>query len=391
MNVAPRVRALLGRARRSLVVRALLFLLLSSMVAGARPAHEHLRATALLLRFADDRASGFVESYGRYDVSERTLSIEGTEGGVRARVYEPKGLAEPPSLVLAHGVHRLAIDEPRLVRFARALSSEGLRVLTPELRELADYRIDAKSTVTIGRAAAALHKQTGRKAGVVGLSFAGGLAVHAAADSRFRNDVAFVVAVGAHHDLGRVLAFFVTGTIERPDGSTETLRPHEYGPLVLVYGSIERFFAAGDVPAARDALRLWLWEQFDDAKKQLPRLSDAGRGRMEALFSGRTATIAPELSAEIERQRGRFDEVSPRAVLGRIDVPLFFLHGEGDSVIPATETLWLAHDTPKGLLRDALVSRALVHVELEKGSRYREQWELVHFMALVLDEARRAR
>jgi len=63
----------------------------------------------------------------------------------RARLYLPRGVTDAPGLVMAHGVHRLGIDEPRLVRFARSLAASGLQVLTPELRELADYRLDPRS------------------------------------------------------------------------------------------------------------------------------------------------------------------------------------------------------------------------------------------------------
>ena len=66
---------------------------------------------------------------------------------------------------------------------------------------------------------------------------------------------------------------------------------------------------------------------------------------------------------------------------------MFLLHGAGDSVIPATETLWLATDVPKGLVRDVVVSQAVVHVELEGEPSIGEKWALVHFMAEVLGAA----
>ena len=37
--------------------------------------------------------------------------------------------------------------------------------------------------------------------------------------------------------------------------------------MVLVYSHVEDFFPAEDVPAARDALRSWLWEKRDDARE----------------------------------------------------------------------------------------------------------------------------
>ena len=56
------------------------------------------------------------------------------------------------------------------------------------------------------------------------MSFAGGLSLLAAADPRFAEDVGFVVAVGAHHDLARVSRFFATDSESkrRTSSSTET-------------------------------------------------------------------------------------------------------------------------------------------------------------------------
>ena len=80
---------------------------------------------------------------------------------------------------------------------------------------------------------------------------------------------------------------------------------------------------------------------------------------------------------------------SPHGRLAGLRAPVYLLHGAGDSVIPSTETLWLARDVPQGLVRDVLVSPAVVHVEIEGEPGAREKFALVHFMAEVLDEAAR--
>ncbi len=179
--------------------------------------------------------------------------------------------------------------------------------------------------------------------------------------------------------------------IDRPDGTTESLKAHDYGALVFVYARIERFFSPADAPAARDAIRAYLWDQRDDARAKSAALSPEGKQRIEALFAGKVATIAPELMAEIERDRGAMAAVSPRGHLGGIHVPVFLLHGAGDTVIPAAETTWIASEVPPAFLRAALVSPAVVHVELQGKPGLGEQWSLVHFMAQVLDAAADAR
>jgi pimeloyl-ACP methyl ester carboxylesterase len=357
-------------------------------VLAVRPAAAHLRAASLLVRFTDPAAHGVVADADRYDVREEPGSVDAEGGPVRARWYFPVGVMRPPGVVILHGVHRLGVGEPRLARFARTIAATGVAVLTPEIRELCDFRIDPKSVVTIGNAAHTLRARLGAGAvGVMGLSFSGGLGIIAAADPRYRDDVAFVVAVGAHDDLGRVLRYFATDEDPLPEGGVQKLKAHDYGPLVLVYDHVESFFPPEDVLAARDALRAWLWEDFDTARERAQALSPPSRDKIDRLFSHDTASIAPELLAEVERNASALAAVSPRTYLPNLRAPLYLLHGAGDNVIPAAETRWLAHDAPPGILRDTLVSPALQHVELEGEPSVFDQLALVHFMSDLLREA----
>ena len=347
-----------------------------------RPVATHVRAAKLLERFQDANASAST------DVGERLYPIDDPgHPAIRARLYSPH--TSRGAIVLIPGVHHLGIDEPRLVRFARAIAASGVTILTPEVRELVDYQIDGASADEIGLAAHALREQAGAPVGVMGMSFAGGLALLAASDPRFAPDVAFVVAIGAHDDLARVSRFFATNEIPRPDGSIEHLKAHPYGPLVLVYDRLPDFFPADDLAVARDALRLWLWEDKDAARTRARSLSPASLAKIDALFDDDLHAIAPELLAEVDAHADTMRAASPHDRLAGLHAPVFLLHGAGDTVIPATETLWLATDVPKGLVREVLVSPAVVHVELEGEPSLREKWALVHFMAEVLGAAER--
>jgi dienelactone hydrolase len=362
-------------------------LLLVTLAVLWRPASAHVRAAALLVRFADPQAHGLLADAARHDVDVSDVALEQV-GRTRGRLYVPVGAPSPPGVVIVHGVHWKGIDEPRLQRFARTIAASGVAVLTPEVRELCDYRIDPASIDTIGMAAGALsHRLGGRPVGVMGLSFAGGLSLVAASDPRYAPSFAFVVAVGAHDDLGRVLRFFTTNEAPRPDGTTLALHAHDYGPVVLVYSHVEDFFAPGDVPVARDALRAWLHEDFDAGRERARGLSPEGAAKIQHVFDHETAAIAPELQAEIARLAPGFAAVSPSAHLADVRVPLFLLHGAGDTVIPSSETEWLAHDAPRSLLRAALVSRAIEHVELEGETKLGDELALVHFMSDVLEAA----
>jgi dienelactone hydrolase len=346
-----------------------------------RPVATHVRAAKLLQRFQDANASAPA------DVEERLFPIDDPgHPAIRARLYSPR--TPHGAIVLIPGVHHLGIDEPRLVRFARAIAASGVTILTPEIRELIDYQIDGASADEIGAAAHALRTQTDAPVGVMGMSFAGGLALLAASDARFAPDVAFVVAIGAHDDLARVSRFFATNEIARPDGTILHLAAHPYGPLILVYDRLADFFPADDLAVARDALRLWLWEDKDAARARANSLSPASLAKITALFDDDLHAIVPELLAEVDAHADTMRAASPHDRLAGLHAPVFLLHGAGDSVIPATETLWLATDVPNGLVRDMLISPAILHVELEGEPTFSQKWALVHFMADVLDAAR---
>ena len=372
----------LGRRTR-LRWRIALFAIASIAIVLWRPVRGHVRAAELLARFGDTRAGASP------DVSEELFPVtRAGESPIRARLYLPRGPSHG-AIVLVPGVHRLGIDEPRLVRFARAVCESGVVVLTPEVGALVDYRIEGASADEIGEAAHALHERVGTPVGIMGMSFAGGLSLLAASDPRFVPDVAFVVAVGSHDDLARVARFFATDAIARPDGTTLHLRAHPYGAMVLVYDHIEDFLPSAEPSGTKEALRLWLWEDANGAREHLANLPPEARARLGALFDGDIASIAPQLLAEIAANEGALRAASPHGRLGGLRAPVYLLHGAGDTVIPATETMWLALDVPQGLVRDVLVSPALVHVEMEGAPGFGEKFALVHFMAEVLEAAER--
>jgi dienelactone hydrolase len=369
------------RTRVALFVLALLAVML------VRPAARHARAASLLASFSDPNAKPAVLE------EDLSLPVPG-RGAVPARIYRPaslasdaKGMMDAPGVVLVHGVHRLGIAEPRLQRFARAVADAGLVVMTPEVSELSDYHVASRSIDTVGAATLALAARLGRKnVGLMGMSFGGGVALLTAADARFADRIAFVVAVGAHDDLARVSRFFATNEIAEADGGTLALHAHEYGATVLVYSHVEDFFPEADVPAARDALRLWLWEKRDDARAIANKLSPASKEKVEKLFAADLAPVRQEILAEIDRHVAEMGAVSPHGHLAGLRAHVYLMHGAGDTVIPASETLWLAKDVPPALLRAVLVSPAIVHVELKEPTLL-DKWELVHFMGRVIGEA----
>jgi pimeloyl-ACP methyl ester carboxylesterase len=348
----------------------------------------HVKAAGVLLRLSDGGGDPLgLREFATVPIQRTTLAVD----AFRAYRYEPR-LAPPAyGLVLVHGVHYLGIDEPRLVRFAESLAKTGLTVLTPEVPSLADYRVDGAAVAEIGLAAHTLRAQLGgeKPVGVVGISFAGSLALLAAADPQIGRDMGYVVTVGSYDDLARVSRFYATGTIAGVDGVRFSLRPHEYGPVVWVYSHLEDFFPAEGLEDVRRVLRDWLHDEHDKARAAAARLPDLSRVKLEALFAGEMDRAVPDLLADVDRHAADLAQVSPHDHLKGIHVPVFALHGSDDRLIPPSETLWIARDLPPGTRSRALVSSAITHVEIGTQASLAERWRAVDFMADVLTEAHR--
>jgi dienelactone hydrolase len=361
---------------------------LAVAIAVTTLASPYLRAASLLLRFANPTATGALARYGTHPVEVRDLMLTGSHGPIAARRYAPTDVPGAPGVVLLHGVHRLSIDEPRLVRFARAIAESGIVVLTPAIGEIAAYQVDPVSIDTIGAASQQLAADRDRPVGVIGMSFAGGLALLAAADPRYAPSIRVVLSIGGHDDLARVARFFAEDEAAEPTGPPLRLAAHPYGPLVVAHANAEGFFPPEDVEPARRALRAWLGEDWNGAKAEQAKLSADSRALVQRLFDGKLHQDPSRFLAAIARLGLRMDRVSPHGHVATLNARVFLLHGAADSVIPPSEARWLMHDLPKTTRPVLLVSNAIGHVELTGTPTLGDQLALVGFMATMLRELR---
>jgi pimeloyl-ACP methyl ester carboxylesterase len=369
--------------------RATYFVLIPVLLLGGLSARyladSHLRALSLLLRFSDPHAHGLATSFASHPLTEEISRVQTPHGVMRYRMFTPKDVDDPPSLLLLHGVHHLGMDDPRLIGLARAMSMTGVRIMTPQLEDLTEYYVTPETVDQIGDAATFMAQKYRAKVGVIGVSFAGGLALIAASRPEYAKSMGFVLAVGAHDSMRRVARFFASDTLELPDGKQEHFQSHEYGLLILAYSHLEDFFQPRDLQPAHDSLRQRLWEQ-PAAAGASQAMSAQGQATMDLLVNHRERMETAMLQ-EIDRHSKDMDAISPSGKMAGLHVPVYVLHGSGDTIIPASESLWLARDVPRDDLRAVLISPALVHVDMDKKVTFYDEWALVDFMAKVLSAA----
>jgi dienelactone hydrolase len=365
---------------------ALLAFGIAAVVLLGEPAARRLCAAELLLALSASHAPGG-EARPQAELVEEELELPSTGGPIRARLYRRADRARAPGLVIAHGVHYKGIDERRLIPFARELARSGRVVLTPELDDLVDYRITRRGLRVIEESVLYLASRRDRvsstRVGLLGFSFAGGLSLVAASEPVLRGRLSYATSVGGHHDLGRVLRFLATNEIPTPGGALRT-PAHEYGLVVLLHGSLDRFVPAEDRALLSDALRAWLHGDRDLALQHASRRVTAEGERIYLLLaSERLQELAPDLLRLVDEHASELAELSPAGRLAGAEVPIYLLHGSADSVIPPSETEWAGRELgPRE--HAALVSPLLEHVEVSQSASWLHELALVDFMARML-------
>jgi pimeloyl-ACP methyl ester carboxylesterase len=350
---------------------------------------RHLRAVGVLLGaigVADP--SGLTQRFC-HPLREQELALGVPGCDTRARWYAPSDLREPRGVLLLPGVHHLGIDEPRFRRMARALAAAGFSVLTPELSELSNYRIGPATIDTIEACARYHAEKTGGPVGAWGISFGGGLLLLAAKRAGRPPAFAYVVAIGAHHDLLRLARYYAGLPVAAPDAKPPNVEPHPYGARVMIHAFVEGLFRPDSVDLARQALRFYVEDRFVEARSAAARLTGEDGIRLRRLLDGSKDEIASDLMRMVDIHASELEAISPRGQLAALGVPTFLLHGTLDSVIPSLETEHLARDVPAAVLRRALVTPVLGHADLTEKLPWRDYLDLVRWTAAVLDIAER--
>jgi dienelactone hydrolase len=372
--------------KRSATWLVLLVFLVCVALLAFSPLSRRARAAQMLQRLshksADSSSAPVVPT-----VVARDLSIPGEPVPIRARLYFRADRARGEGIVLVHGVHYQGIDEARLMPFARALAECGLTVLTPELAQLADYRITFESVGVIQSSVAYLASEhehvQGDRVGLLGFSFAGGLSLVAAQAPETARRLSFVTSVGGHYDLRRVLRFLIHDEIETPTGVAHS-RANEYGLVVLIYGNLEHFVPAVDLANMRAAFRAWLEEDRPRARALASLRTTAEADALwQLLETQRLQTLAPKLDALLESQQEQLSALSPAGHLRSLGLPVYLLHGSHDAVIPPSETdaAGLELNAAEHI---ALVSPLIEHVEVAHDASLVDELALVSFMSHML-------
>jgi hypothetical protein len=308
-------------------------------------------------------------------------------------------------VLLTPGLQPGGIDDHRLVHLARELSKSGVTVLTPGFPELSGFEITPALTDSIEEAALWLATQpalapSGR-IGMMGVSFSAGLTVVAAGRPSLRHHVLYVLAIGGHDDLPRVLRYLATGIAEGAGSGSQQAwrrqRPHDYGVAMLMHTVAERMVPPDQVARLREGVARFVGASYLERH-------DRDRARSEFDAARAFARTLPEPSAFLlsDLLDRRVDRLGPRLLpyvsfygeepaLSPSKSPLpsarvFLLHGARDSLIPAWESELLAARLRPHTRVRLLLTDVIAHAEPDRHATVLGVLGLAGIWADMLDE-----
>lgn len=364
----------------------------------AIPARRDIHGLTLVVRAADLHGIGRrLADLDTVAIRERLVQIPLRTGSMRGRAYVPIGTARQ-TVLLVSGLNPAGIDEPRLTRLARTLAEANVAVVTPEIPELSRFEVTPSITDHIEDAAVWLGTKSalapGRRIGLMGVSFSGGLAVVAAGRPALRDHLLYVFSFGGHDDLRRVLEFFCAG-LECDEG-TAALPPHDYGVAIVLLSVAEQLVPPDQVEPLREAVRRYLWASYLDrfdtpgAEREFAVLRSVARGLPEP-----AATLLREVNERDvvhlgPRLRPYIDQYVNRPGLSPArsaapSAPVYLLHGRDDDVIPAAESRHLADRLRGQVPVRLLVTELISHAEADQPAHITDVLKLADFWGELID------
>jgi pimeloyl-ACP methyl ester carboxylesterase len=276
-------------------------------------------------------------------------TAEGYLAGVETTTLERSGAGRRPAIVFVNGATPLGRNEPGVTRLTEGLARAGYRVYVPELVDLREGRISARTVSSIVRLALAAAKDpdTSRgRVGLVGVSVGATLALLAAQRSELGGRLTVVAGLAPYTDARNAIRLATTGTYWNGHESTPyASRPY----LTLIMArSLADQLSGGDresflceLPSIEDyhppedeapdpLASLRERPKSDFTPKALPLielLTNRDLRRFDRLYE----RLSPEIRADLER-------LSPVAGVRRIRVPVELVTGPDDEYFPAFES-----------------------------------------------------
>lgn len=301
----------------------------------------------------------------------KAIKVHADDAGrdYEALAYYPTESPARKAVILVAGLSELGCYHPRLVAFSRHLAAAGVMVVTPDVREFRDFRISAApiAQIALWRNRISSMEGAGKVAetGIAGISYAGTLALMAAARPDLRDRISFVVAIGPYFDLTRCTkGWFAAAPTAGPYYPTRF-----YAKWIVMRAALDMLPAPEERRHLDDVLcRLLLQKPIPPPPVSLSEVGARWRRlavmREDQSDPGLAKAIQDRLTATI------YSELDPSDELGRITCPVFLVHGAHDDLIRPEESVELSARIPRSHL---LITPFLTHTHPTDAPMSRSQ------------------
>ncbi len=363
--------------------RSKLLLLLALLIAAAvayGPLSKLVLATRLLLAV---RALASGETGEGLPVTQRKVQRRMGARDLEGIVYRPSTSNPEHAVMILAGVSELGCYHPRLVALSRTLADKGFLVLTPDIEMFRRFEV---SPVVLDEITFWYEQIPGleggrnlRRAGIIGISFSGTLALIAAARPGMRDAVGFVMGIGPYQDLVRCTRiWFAAGPKTVGEGFYPT---RFYGKWIIMLAALDMLESERERKFLHETLLLLLLQK---PLPPVPKLLSPETRRWYRLATLPEDQSDPELSHAIEMHlEPLFRQLSPDEAASQVRCPVFLAHGASDDLIPPEESKKL-RERIKQARSNLLISPFLTHTHpLDKELSWRQKtpaiWDMLWF------------
>ena len=268
-------------------------------------------------------------------------TIPSSSGTVYLDIYEPT--TAPPlipgareGVVVIPGVgDERTVDQ--LVNFSQGLARAGLVVMDMTTPTLLNYDLSYQDSDAVVQAFKALASWPGvgsQRAGIIGFSAGDALAIFAAADSRVRDKVAFVLCFGGYFNTTTLLRAFGRRALD-VNGQAQPWHP-QYVPVEVLANSIAPLLPSNEASRLVNALTPGGTPLTPDELAQFSPDTVAIYHLLNGDEPAQTDANIAALSAPI---RALLDQLSPSRVIGQVRAPIYLLHDRSDEYVPFTQSI----------------------------------------------------
>ncbi len=302
------------------------------------------------------------------------------------RVYEPSDRPNAETIVLIHGLSPDGVQLPSINELAKVLAEDGFRVVLPNVAIETKLLMRRDAVYEIGDAVHWASQQSGKPVAVFGFSFGGGLALAMAEMPEFGHDVKLVLSASGFNSLERIGSFYLHEKPLQPDGKPYDTVPYGGGALLMAYQYLKEITPPGEYEHIQAAAYndLTFQKETPEGQRAFAALTPAEQSFYQSLRAGDSAAIVEAHHRLMAEHDAEFTALSPHGKLGRLQCPVYQLHGLRDWSVPEGEAMWTAHELPADNPGATLITDAVKHASLDKNAPRRDRFKSAIFLAELM-------